>query len=418
MRRGLVAVAAAALLCGLCILALRGMIASGQSVQDIVLLSAGATLTLSAIAVGFATRALLRSNAVYRDLAQLTRSVDSAMRELSARGDRETASIGELSTLVTRELELFSSRAPTRQKHASDDAPQRDNIVALSASRRPRPDGVETPAAAAAAAAAVAVAVVPTEQAGFELAVQRAFVSGSPELSLQPIVSISQGAATGFEVFLHVMRDDGMAVDLQRLPSSLPNLSQAAFERWLAIGALDAAGKQAGLTPDGLPLYVQVSEALLADSDELNTVLDALRHSRADTQRLVLSLPSSILERNARHAEAIELLVDTGVNLAAENWTGNKDSLEKLKRSGVSLVKLSADRLLGRIKPAKAANTAIRLVEIASALDIPVIAVNVANDEDAVSLIDLGINLMTGSRFSGPRRLKPNAARQDKVASM
>lgn len=411
MQRGLVAVAAAALLCGLCILALRGLVASGQSIQDIVLLSAGATLTLAAIAVGFATRALLRANAVHRDLAQLSRSVDSAMRDLSARGNRETASIGELTTLVTRELELFSSRAPTRQKHISDDgAPQRDNIVALSASRRPRAEAVE--------AASLAVAAVAPEQAGFELAVQRAFVSGSPELSLQPIVSISQGAATGFEVFLHVNRDDGMALDLQRLPSSLPNLSQAAFERWLALGALDAVGKQISSAADGLPLHVQISEALLTDSDELNTLVDALRYSRADTQRLVLSLPAAVLERNARHAEAVELLVDTGVQLAAESWSGNKDSLEKLKRSGVSLIKLSADRLLGRIKLAKAANTAIRLVEIASALDVPVIAVNVANDEDAVSLIDLGINLMTGNRFSGPRRLKPSAVKPDKVARL
>ena len=35
-----------------------------------------------------------------------------------------------------------------------------------------------------------------------------------------------------------------------------------------------------------------------------------------------------------------------------------------------------------------------------------IIAVNVANDEDAVSLIDLGIDLMAGPRFGGPRRLK------------
>ena len=38
--------------------------------------------------------------------------------------------------------------------------------------------------------------------------------------------------------------------------------------------------------------------------------------------------------------------------------------------------------------------------------DVTIIAVNVANDEDAVSLLDLGIDLMAGPRFGGPKRLK------------
>jgi len=416
-----VAVAAAILLCGLCVLALKGLAATGQSVQDIVLLTGGATLTLAAISAGFAARALLRANAVHRDLAQLSRSVDSALRDLSARGHRETASVDELNTLVTRELELFSNRAPTRSKQSSldDGGAPRDNIVALSASRRSRVDVVDVPAPTIAAATAPVTATVSPEQTGFELAVQRAYSAGTPDLSLQPIVSISQGAAIGFEVFLHVIRDDGIGVDLQRLSASLPKLSQAAFERWTALGALDAAGKQGTGGADGLPFHVPISEALLSDSDELGTVIEALRRSPKATQSLVLSLPALIVERSVRHAEAIELLVDTGVQLAAENWSGSKESIEKLKRCGVSIIKLSADRLLGRTKISKAANTAIRLVEIASALDVPVIAVNVANDEDAVSLIDLGINLMTGHRFSGPRRLKVQAeGKPDKVARL
>ena len=409
MQRALLALAAAAALCGTCYLLLRGYAASGRPVEDIVLLTCGATLALAVIATAFSARAMLRSNAVHRDLALLSRSIDSAMRDLSARGNRETASIGELNQLVTRELELFSSRMPARQKSAVAETPPPpcDNIVALSTSRRSRSDAVEaTPA------------IIVPEQAGFELALQHAFSSGSPLLSLQPIVSISQGAAIGFEVFVHVSRDDGTSIDMQRLPSSLPNLSQAAFERWLVTGALNAATTQMGA--DSLPLHCQVSDALLADSDELNFVVDALRGgSRGSAKAIILSLPSSVFERNSRHAEAIELLVECGVGLAAEGWSGNKDALERLKRGGVKTLKLSADRLLGRTKLAKSAHTAIRLVEVASALDVPVIAMNVGVDEDAVSLIDLGINLMTGSRFSGPRVLKAQGeGKPEKVARL
>ena len=41
---------------------------------------------------------------------------------------------------------------------------------------------------------------------------------------------------------------------------------------------------------------------------------------------------------------------------------------------------------------------------------IDVIATDVHSDEDAVSLIDIGVDLMTGERLSAPRRLKTDAA--------
>ncbi|MEW9834571.1 hypothetical protein [Mesorhizobium marinum] len=37
---------------------------------------------------------------------------------------------------------------------------------------------------------------------------------------------------------------------------------------------------------------------------------------------------------------------------------------------------------------------------------IDVIATDVQSEEDAVSLIDMGIDLMTGDRLSAPRRLE------------
>jgi cyclic-di-GMP phosphodiesterase, flagellum assembly factor TipF len=48
------------------------------------------------------------------------------------------------------------------------------------------------------------------------------------------------------------------------------------------------------------------------------------------------------------------------------------------------------------------------VLETASAAAIEVIATDVRSDEDAVGLLDLGVDLMTGARFSGPRRLKPD----------
>ena len=46
------------------------------------------------------------------------------------------------------------------------------------------------------------------------------------------------------------------------------------------------------------------------------------------------------------------------------------------------------------------------LVEMADDAGVDVIATDVQSEEDAVSLIDMGIDLMTGERLSAPRRLK------------
>ena len=395
MQRGLIAVAAAALLCGLCFYALTRIVAEGAALEQVVLLTCAVTLLLAVTATGFSIRAMLRARAASTEMTRLARSVDTAMRDLSARSDRDRATIDEMSAFVTRELEQIASRPQPRGKSSAEAAPQRNNIVALPAARKARSEQIELPSPPAR-----------PEQTGFELAVQRAFAAGQPELSLQPIVSISQGAATGLEVYAHIERDDGMSIDLQRLPSSLPGLSQAAFERWLVIASIEAARHKVGAASESMPLHIQISEALLSDSDELAVVMEAFRQWPAATKAIVLSLPSAILERGARHVEALEMLVDAGVRMAAESWSGAKEGIDRLRRNGVSVIKLSADRLLGRTKLSKPAMSATRLVEAASAADFLVIAINVANDEDAVSLIDLGVNQMTGNRFSGPRRLK------------
>lgn len=400
MQRGFLAVVTAIVVCGLCYLGLRVAASSGESVDDIVLMTCGATLALAGIAALFSVRAFIRAGSVQRDLATLSRSVDAALRDLSARGHRETAELGELRTMVKNELELFSSRAPaSRRASVSAEQAPRDNIVAISSSRRQREESQEPPAPAAKSA----------PRTGLEAALKRAMSAGQPEISLQPIVSISQGAAIGFEVFAHLVADDGEEFDIQKLPSSASAM-QGAFERWLVLGAADALLRQVIASSDGLPLHVPVSEALMSDSDGLSAVIEALRHSSRVSDGLVLSLPQAVVERNARFAEAVDLLAETGVRLAAEGVTGNREALEKMKRSGVSLLKLHADRLLGRVRPSKSAPNAVKVMESAAALDLTVIAADVENDEDAVSLIDLGVNLMTGSRFSGPRRLRATAA--------
>ena len=52
------------------------------------------------------------------------------------------------------------------------------------------------------------------------------------------------------------------------------------------------------------------------------------------------------------------------------------------------------------------------LVGMAGDAGVDVIATDVQSEEDAVSLIDMGVDLMIGDRLSAPRRLAGGATRR------
>ena len=83
---------------------------------------------------------------------------------------------------------------------------------------------------------------------------------------------------------------------------------------------------------------------------------------------------------------------------------------------GLAFVKIGANRLLDREKPRHRTVPASTIIESAEADGLLVVATDVANDEDAVSLIDLGLDLMAGPRFGSPSGLSPRAATPGRLA--
>ena len=76
-------------------------------------------------------------------------------------------------------------------------------------------------------------------------------------------------------------------------------------------------------------------------------------------------------------------------------------------------MKIAAERLLDRAKVRKGAPTGAALVEMADGAGIDVIATDVQSEEDAVSLIDMGVDLMTGERLSRPAPPQGRRRRRD-----
>ena len=102
------------------------------------------------------------------------------------------------------------------------------------------------------------------DRSAIEAAYRKAVTAGEFDIALQPIVSVSRSAASGFEVFASLPVEGGARIDLRRLAQTLPGVESAAFERILVTTALSAGRRRLGAASAAMPLHVAISEAMLA----------------------------------------------------------------------------------------------------------------------------------------------------------
>ena len=256
-------------------------------------------LVVSLVAAAAAFRAMRHTGRLRDDILLLARSIDVALREVTARTERETATISEMSGAVSREIERLSERIAARDDTvAGAPAANADNVVPHPAVRRPR-------------AAPAAIETATPDRDVVETAFRNAVTAGEFDIALQPIVSVSSSAASGFEVFASLPIEGGARIDLRRLAHTLPGVELAAFERILVTTALSARRKRLGAASAAMPLHVAISEAILADATELAPLTDMLQFYPDLARSIVLSLPSRLFGA-AGHAQALALLSGKG----------------------------------------------------------------------------------------------------------
>ena len=345
-----------------------------------------AALAVAVAALLLAWRAGRRAKAAQADLRQLTRSLDAALRKLAQR-DEAALSIDDINRIVADELRRLDEQIdrrgePSPPLHA--DRPS-ENVIPHPAAIVSKTPGMES------------------ERGPRERVVADALISGAPEISLRPIVSLGRSAAVGFDVFAHFGRDDADAFDVTRIRDPDTAIDVARFERMLFAEAAKTARRQLAGHGDQPSLHAPVSDALLGSPDDMAAVLEMTATYPAITRSVVLSVP---LEAVARSAASLDRLTETGLSLAAE--AGDDDALDTaaLSRAGVRTLGVSAARLLGRRGPRPGSPDGQDIVDAAHDHEITIIAREVAGDDEAIGLIDLGIDLMSGPRFSGPLRLR------------
>lgn len=228
------------------------------------------------------------------------------------------------------------------------------------------------------------------------------------ELSLQPIVSIASGEACGFDVFRWI-GTGGTGIDVRRIAEPPVGLSLAGFERQTVEAALRTGRRRLG-TVDA-PLHVAVSAAMLTSAADVERIADMLRLYPAMQRSVMLSFDAALLRVPSPSAEALATLADAGFGFALEADQQPFGSL--LADPAIRFARLPVSRLISRGRPRKGRLAGLPLLEEANAAGIPVIAEDVASDEEAMLLLDLGVDLMSGTRFARPRRLKPEGGRPE-----
>ena len=117
-------------------------------------------------------------------------------------GDRHDQRHGQRRQPRDRKAVGADLARPTRRRRQPAHA---DNVVPHPSARRPR------------VAAGLPDAATPApDHSAVEAAYRKAVAAGEFDLSLQPIVSVSRSAATGFEVFANLPVEGGQRVDLRR----------------------------------------------------------------------------------------------------------------------------------------------------------------------------------------------------------
>ncbi len=355
----------------------------------------GLSLFISLAALGMCLYSVLRVRQLVRDHAAFMRSVEKALSDFSVQAQAQVATVTDLAASARSSVNQLSNRVIERLEQAADIPSQsRQPTSADTLQTAGDAKGVQSPAVTRSA-----------------LQVLEADIAeGRLTLALEPIVAVASSQAAAFDV--HAVLGGGEAAPsfLRRYAGEGRNGLALRFEMEMVRQAARLSRRQFGAHGAATPLHVAVSKELLRDGNGVDETCRLFAAQPALGQSLLLSLPVHILNgASDQYRDALDRLQTQGVRFACEGWRGNNLAMAKLANRSVTAIKLTADRLLDREKLRDNDLTGAELAEAAELAGVQLIATGIRTDEDTVSLIDLGIEQMSGPRFSAPRLLRDNA---------
>lgn len=226
--------------------------------------------------------------------------------------------------------------------------------------------------------------------------------------AFQPIVSLNDRKAVGFEGLLRLPNFDGADVDRERHMAEVIRTAQH-LDRTAEIGVLMvklALEKHAQMGGGENFFSVNFSRAALLDEKLVDALGDTLDAARASGLKLVIEITES--DRGIdldRIAAVASRLTDLGVTFALDDFGSGFARLADLTAIKFDFLKIDKS-LIGKLDKSDDARKVVRsLTGLAKDLDIKTIAEGVESDEIAKASIEAGCDLGQGFLFGEPKIL-------------
>lgn len=244
------------------------------------------------------------------------------------------------------------------------------------------------------------------EQLQLETDLQNAINLQQFYLNYQPIVSCTTGQLVGFEALVrwrHPTR--GLVSPSEFIPVAERTGLIVALGEWVLSEAVACLSKWQLQFPDYLPLNMSVNlSGLQLFAPNLLPLLDSLlRVHNFNGEFLKLEITESVLMENAEAAaEVLELLKARQVKVCLDDFGTGYSNLSYLQLLPIDTLKIDRSFVCCMEEGGKSLALVGAILNLASSLELEVIAEGVETEEQLIILRSLGCNSYQGYFFSRP----------------
>jgi EAL domain-containing protein (putative c-di-GMP-specific phosphodiesterase class I) len=229
---------------------------------------------------------------------------------------------------------------------------------------------------------------------------------GEIRVHYQPIVDLTSMETIAYEA---LARWDspltGMVRPAQFLRTACESGEIVEIGRWVLRDACARvkAAQRTRLTPGLLIVSVNVSAREFVSERYVEQVTEAIREFDIPPAALQLEITEEAFIGDVDGAIAkLRRLRRLGVRIALDDFGTGYSSLSYLSRLPLSVLKLDPTLVAHVANDRRARSVVAAVLQLASALDITVIAEGVETEEQARALVALGVQCAQGHRFGSP----------------
>lgn len=229
---------------------------------------------------------------------------------------------------------------------------------------------------------------------------RNAIVNRQLVLYFQPLVCLEHERVVGMEALVRWEHPERGVIPPDEF---IPLAESSGLIHDLTRFVLEQSFQALSKWPEELFVSVNLSPKDLAHTDIASLLQDQLNHAGIDTRRVVLEITeSSLVSCDSSVLDQLQSMIDTGINLAIDDFGSGYSSLSQLIDLPIQIVKL--DRKFIEAGTENGASKAVvqTVIELARILGLTVVAEGIETADQAQMLRELGCDLGQGYFYSRP----------------